>query len=1501
MENKKTKHSYNGLQQDITSSQYQPNFYFDGRNIRINATNSQSTNSVMNEKGNSLILTVPVPIINYDTKIISYNDKTLSYTNDEIDYEGQSGDQIIIGHSNSRKYIILFTTDNAGFDCIWKVDYETYEITLLYLRNLKFSINNPIQTINNFENESIDKVYWVDGVNQMRVINIEHSIENEDIEELIDVSENVINMVGKYNLSEPLITDVVSGGDHTSGMIQYGYNLYRINSSQTRISSLSKLISLDKGVLGGGAVNELIGATPIVNITNIDSNYTHVKVYAIKYTSLNQTPSISLIKDVRIPSNGNLEVFDDGKVISTMSIEEFMFLGSNIIIPKHINTKFNRLFFANYNEINFNVDIDTRAYSYNSAGISTVYSDLRLEGGVPSGDPEKTINIVNDSDYDSLVLDKHDSVNLNYNNFKFQKDGTTFGGEGKYIKYQLTQSLTPNDNNRYFKDDEIYRLGIQFYNNYGQISLPNWIADFKSLNENLKGKFNTLKVTLKPEFFTWLDNTNFTSDYNKPIGYKIIIAERTISDRTIVANGLLSTMMINDKSTKDIPANYQTSRPSEIPYIRTQAKNLIKLPNLLVRNCNASSDFGNVRPLRNSKHLRDMSLNRSGDTEMQRAEFGDKDTAGRFYQFNSMLQLYSPEILFGEYIPLSESLNLKIKGSLSNHINNSWNKNYDVGAQGVVDEAKALNGLSPFYSASLTPIINYPYRPWERGLVCHPEGSEENRAIHGMYYRNYGVSMSNNVETINTLALTNPLTLTVGTDVNSLISMDPGNKRIQIILDVDHQVGEIEYTITPDVVNLTTLYNVKLTSDYQGNNIISSLSGVTGIQSVSYSLLLNYPTETTSTNSIYIIIESLSVFSGNIDVVISDGVIATPEYIEYESLLNPFTIDNTASISGSLFTKSINNNSYNIYGRPEITEVGQQGTNYNNDPHYRYTNSLEGCLTDGDSSWKEDGIYNRKIVSISSWNNKCITFVTGDNDPLQEHWDRPPIENLFTNSGLGGDNNGLIGELVKSDVEIYLGNIYGGNKYEDKRRTNYIEIGEYKKLNLLTPSIDISSPGDTFVNSFKFIRMVKSNSNISQGFYTLEELVECLSETTIDLKNRNDISFNTWDTRFQPTNDEYQKYNAVYSQQSNLIQRRNLDYNIKKINNFDNNVISSKLKSAGELIDSWTDILSNEVLTLDGKHGSINSLTSFNDELYTIQDKAFAFLSISPRVQVTGGDGLAVQLGSGNVLDRYKYISTDSGTLNKWGVIPTSIGVYYYDLLNKSFMSFNGQINNLSDIKGLHSYFITNTELEDLKMDNPLIKKGISSGYDQINKDVFMTFHKDNNPFTISYNELRNQFISFYDYLPSMYISKGLYFITTNPDLKSIYRQYAGNYGNFYGINYPSYIVLNVNPEANMDTVFDNIMYKSEVYLNDIDQPDKTLTGVRLYSEYQDSGLVPIPLILGRNGNLRRKFRDWNAILPRNKGSRERIRNPWVKLLLQFDNNSNYKLILHDVIISYSV
>jgi len=159
MANKQITHSYSGMMQDITKSKFGNQFYFEGKNIRIISTDTQSTGSITNEKGNKFILSIPTPVIDYNLKTISYNDKVLNYTTSEINYNSQSATQKIIGHSNSRNYIILFTTDNNGFDCIWKVSYKDYEISLLYLRNLEFSVYNPIQVINNFENEKLDKVY----------------------------------------------------------------------------------------------------------------------------------------------------------------------------------------------------------------------------------------------------------------------------------------------------------------------------------------------------------------------------------------------------------------------------------------------------------------------------------------------------------------------------------------------------------------------------------------------------------------------------------------------------------------------------------------------------------------------------------------------------------------------------------------------------------------------------------------------------------------------------------------------------------------------------------------------------------------------------------------------------------------------------------------------------------------------------------------------------------------------------------------------------------------------------------------------------------------------------------------------------------------------------------------------------------------------------------------------------------------------------------------------
>lgn len=1340
MANKKVKCSFRGSTKDITKSKHPFEYYFEGQHLKLLATSNQSTASVTNEKGNSLVVTIPSITINTSTNVITYGSNTLNYVNSgEIDEQiidgnlpTSSSTQKIIGYTTTREGLVLLTTDDLGMDCIWLVDNvldDSYNLSLLYVRNLGFSSSAQIQVIFNYENENIQKIYWVDGIHQIRFLNITHdSIEDND--PLIDVPSNSLNFVGTVSFSQPIIQNVVGGGTHTAGMIQYAYNLYRLNSSQSKISPLSELVSLDKGNnLGGGALNDIVGAAPVINISNIDTSYTHIKIYAIKYTSYNEIPSINLIEEREIDSS-SITIYDDGSTISSLSLEEFLFLGSDPYIPKHIESKDNRLFLANLQTKEFVLpdELDTRAYSFPISSTTTnVWSNPQLNS---AGSIDKTKNkLPVTSAY--LVPLKHDSINLDYDINKYQYNSTILGGTGKYIKYQLVQqsaAVLGNTNDlKFLKDREIYRIGIQFYNRLGQISLPKWIADFKAPSGNLSNSFNTLKVEFTTSFISWLNSYPFESEDDIPVGYKIVRADRTINDRTIICQGLLSGMMVNSPRDTEGASLYNTTEK------RIDSQSHVKLPNFLVRT------FQTISPLKPNSHLEAMQFGNTGglDNPLTEIQYEESERKADTYQYTAMYQMYSPEVMF-ESVSLNSATKFNVIGGMTNTANNFWGQKRNVANQIPEVEGKTLNKLTPNVSGGTEVNINGDIsKILNRGLISETNGSNPNIFVAFLqWYREF------------------------------------------------------------------------------------------------------------------------------------NGLVAAPNLREYY-----------------------------IYGSPEVTARGQSNTIYNNNSKYEYSNSLEGFLTDGEDEFKEDGPTDRAIISLNSFGAQCVTFVAddGSDTDIQPHL-RPLMETLYANSGLSATNLVLISELIRPSADIYLSGIYGGNSYEDKKRTTYLEIGQY--TDITTTSIQINSPGDTFVQEFKFMRIGKTDTEVySLGVNQMTELVSIMVETTVDLKNRNDISIGQWDSNFQPQYVQYHEYNRVYSQQPTLVQNEDVDFTFKRIKNFDTRIQATKLKIPNESIDSWTDILVNEILDLDGKYGPINNILAYEDKMFTFQDEAIAGIAINPRVQVQGNDGIGIELGIGGILYDYNYITTKSGSINKWGIVRTKKGIYYYDALNKAIGRLPDAVKIfLSDAKGYHSYFNNNFNYSRLVEDNPVNGFGAVLGYDNYNNDVYITLLQDD-AFTLCYNELKEEFIDNKTYTPSMYINKGEKLLLPNSNNNKLYEHYKGNYNTFFGVTQSTYIILQLNPEADYDCIFDNIHFNSEIYLNDIDQSDKTLTHIQAYNEYQDSGRIP--LVNARSGNLRRKFREWRADIPRD--GRNRIRNPWIFLKLELENTSNYELILHDIIVLYTI
>jgi len=1092
-------------------------------------------------------------------------------------------------------------------------------------------------------------------------------------------------------------------------MIQYSYNLYRLNGAQTIISPLSTLVSLDKGIgLGGGAVNDTVGASPIVSLPNLDVQYTHVKVYAIKYTSYNLEPEVSIIIDEEISNYKDYTFFDDGNVLSTISVSEFLFLGSNPFIPKHINSKENRLFAAHITEQPYILEIDFRAYSFNDSGGARIWDD---NGG----------NIIIPAPSFNAPL-KHDAINKDYENYKYQSNGATIGGEGKYLKYSLPQTTEYDLNGtlkdlKFFKDNEIYRIGIQLYNKIGQINSVTWIADFVAPEGNLSDKYNTLKVELKPEFYTYIDSLNL-SEQDNPIGYKIVRANRELVDKTILTQGPLTGMII--QTTKDhLNFRYWAKEANR----QEESLDKLKTPTPTIR------DFdGTIYPVADYNHLGIVPSN-----EIYKNLSWKKN--GRWihwsWQYNKIMQMYSPDVLFNSGLAFGTNLDLSIKGIAAPDGTDAWLKKVDTRDLNETDSRK--------------DVINTSY-------------------------------------------------FEVVGDEWGLIAQDRNMWK-----DKDEEGGD-----SMKFISIHKKYSTLTPSDYKTQ----------------------------------------------------------------------------------------------IYGAPEITTQGQGITTYNGNNQFQYTNTLTNVITctRNRKRRKGDNDDDLGLTGVNSHGATCITLVQGSSEVKE--YQRKSLEEIYYAAGLNGKQGILIGEIKRSDNYIYEGNIYGGRSYEEKTRTTYLEIGEYQTIENSTQ--DIHSPGDTFVQTFSFARMSKTDTQIfDQRKLQLNEIIDVKVETTINLLNRNDLSLYGWDNKHQPRYKEYHDYNRVYSQAKSLVQRQPELFKFKQVNNFDTRIISSKLKIPGEFIDSWTDFLENEKMDLDGKYGPTNGLVNSNDKIFTLQDTAIAYISINPRVQTQGSDGISIELGTGTVLHSNDYITTSSGSINKWSAILSPTGFYYYDAFNRTFNFISGgkQVD-ISTTKGMHSFFQNNINFDDVKKDNPLLKTGITGIYDPINDTVLVTVLQASKPFTISYNEKYQSFESFYDFKPSLYISKGFRLLSTDASLTNMYEHFKGNYNTFYGSKYPSDVTLQMRPESN-DNMFTNISYKSEVTSSGIDIPKATLTDIRCWNEYQDTTTKPLIL----NKNLSRKFRMWKANIPREikngKPTLDRIRGQWGKLYLKFDNNSNYKIVLHDITISY--
>lgn len=549
---------------------------------------------------------------------------------------------------------------------------------------------------------------------------------------------------------------------------------------------------------------------------------------------------------------------------------------------------------------------------------------------------------------------------------------------------------------------------------------------------------------------------------------------------------------------------------------------------------------------------------------------------------------------------------------------------------------------------------------------------------------------------------------------------------------------------------------------------------------------------------------------------------------------------------------------------------------------------------------------------------------------------------------------GLSGELDYSiipsngklfvTIERIISDQYGGNTYTARSTNEYIACSNFRPIR----NIDFNSDdnflcfgGDVFVNMADSMRwsnnrgihtdrLTMSRSDGATFYYPME------SSVNTDLRNGVYANY-SFDSGTVINNEliETFTYNTIYSSEDDLKTYFPKPDPYFPNKEWDNRFYCSDIKINGELIDSWGLFKETNVWDVEGVYGPINAIEILKDKLYFWQNRAFGIMEVNPRSVVTDINNTSnanLQLGTGLPLQRHDYISTEIGLQHQYGVTKSSYSLFWVDVANKKFYQFGGEgIKPLSDVQGMFSYFTKNLKNNILNYDKPVYMdsiyglNGVRCVYDFKYNQAIFTFTDSVTPtnknyFTILYDENIGAFTSFAGFTPRIYMSDGYKIFSSNPNnLSDIYiHDSNNNYCQFYGNVYTSKISFPINKFPASTKVFDNLRWDSQSTINGVNQYLNTWSRIRCYNGSQNTDWQDL-VVSGLTANLKRKERSWktyiarNRVLntlsqspdifdpanlssPNNKPFGDRLRDKYIIVDLEYDNDANALLTTNNVI-----
>ena len=1473
-----------GMQRDLSASAFNPEYAYENKNIRIMPTDESTLLSIVNEKGNKLanisgigdsLKGVPIgqALINDELIIFTAGDNSLRVVGD-ITPTIDTVDDI-----TSEEFTIDIDSDTD--DRIYKLWFNrtTLSGTRMYRGQLDFDYRHPIETISFYENQKIKKIYWTDGLNQPRVINV--AAASDVISKWNDDS---FNFTRKLKLQETITIDrnIVANGTFSPGVIQYAFTYFNKYGQESNIFYTSPLyyVSYDNR---GASPEDKVGNSFSIVIDNIDKSFDYVRIYSIHRTSIDAIPTVKRVVDLSVPSTGYITYTDNGNSGDTVDPTELLYVGGEDVIFGTLSQKDNTLFLG---------DITLNRHLLSDKIISYF-----KEGEITFSNTKKLIQSSDASGYYSYA---------------------------NQLKY-------PSNRIRTFKYLETYRFGIQFQHSTGKWSEPVWINDARN-DKHITGQYiKAGNINLVTASYI-LNNEDIIRKLIK-LGYvkaRPLVVYPTLSDRECICQGILCPTVFNvgdrynnapfaqaswfvrpnspydiyrarhfaqgsghyeqdsdwigewydrDSIEGSLSAPSENSRAGVVTNERTLVtfKDDGKIYPMELPNKGAWAEFRHLYPIpSNDKRNAEIQCiwNPPEDLVLSNTEDVDawvSQNSENFYIDQSIITMHSPDIEFDDNLKNLDTSGLQLRligivpftsfiGDIDIQTStppNNYHNSEEI-APGFYKEGVGAENISRFGWRGLLSggfwfdeITGYKEGKGNSsnlatGFVVYPfhrNGSLNNTKYQKDGYRSAMLDkkkISNLRYSFNTCFLDEQTTRNF---CNGDKEQFPGISGVTIFDSNEVSVARIPAPANSGLSDI----------NYYGNvDKIISISRI-GAKKDGYPIMTT-GCQNPSTNA-------HSLFSGN--------------YIQVDSE----------------FTE-------------QITGIDPVRMKYKSTPHAVMALNCDKSKF----QWILPTLLDSDLdPELTTWKVNSITKQWSTND-YHIFWDnkkttvgvyQPSIGLNFHN--LNGANNALsieygwlwLGELYNPNVV----NRFGGKTQEAFENNQWLPCGEAVPLiddKGVKSKVTIEwTDGDTYYQRYDNLKTYPFSLEDQNA---ITDIASFMCETRVNIDGRYDRNRGQL-SNFAITPTNFNLLNDAYSQQNNFFNYRAINHNKLNLDNFHNSITWTKTKVAGELVDTWTNVTLASTLDLDGDKGKVRALRRLNNQLVAFQDRGISQILYNENMQITSTEGVPIEIANSGKVNGKRYLSDKIGCANKWSICETSNGIYFIDDTTKGIFLFNGKLDNLSDRLGFHSWI--NAKSTGINIWNPVDFNGFVTYYDKVNGDVFF-ISKDE---CLAFSEPIGQFTSFYSYEGMPYFinleDRGIALNTAKGD--SIYKVWLHNEGeyNMYFNKYqPFYTTVIANPDMAVDKIFNNLEFRADSW-EGTTLLNTTFDTLTTWNEYQ-SGTSTLNNILGRPSELKKKFRVWRANIPRAKSNgRDRMRNPWLYVKLSMEGENTNKTILHDMIVHY--